>query len=112
MSFDIIFCNLHPCPMYYAFFFEIHIKNIIGIEPCIHSQKMLRKTKKKLHEKIWMLPHAPWYKNMCKKKPMEIMNVYGLLVSAWEEEDLPYLSPPPPLTTTTTTTMNLFNPSS
>ncbi len=47
---------------------------------------------------------------MFKKKPMEIKNVYGLLVSAWEEEEIPHPSPPPPLTTTTA--MTLFKPSS
>jgi hypothetical protein len=82
--------------MYYANKIEIHIKNNISLQPCTHSHKMLHKTKEMLHEKIWMLPHAPWYKNVhIYEFFLEIMNAYGLLVSTWEEEDVLYPSPLP-----------------
>jgi hypothetical protein len=67
--------------MYYANKIEIHIKNMIGIQPCIHSHKMLHKKKKMLHEGCYPMHHGTKI-CMCKKKPMEIMNVYGLLVLA------------------------------
>jgi hypothetical protein len=43
------FAISHASPMYYANKIEIHLLKIIGIQPCIHSHKMLHKTKKMLH---------------------------------------------------------------
>jgi hypothetical protein len=82
MSFDIFFATLHACPLYYANKIEIHIKKIIGIQPCRHSHKMFHKTKDILHEKIWVLPYAPWciVVQMEKKNLTKMVNVYGLLV--------------------------------
>jgi len=60
---------------------------IIDIQPCIHSKKMLNKTKKLLHEQIWVPPCAPCYKNVqVKKKLMEMVNVYSLSDLVREEE--------------------------
>lgn len=66
-------------------------------------------------EKIWVLPHASWYKNVqVQKKLSKMMNVYKLIVSIREEEEITYPSPPPTtiIITTITTTMNLSKPSS
>jgi hypothetical protein len=77
---------------------------------------MLHKTKKMLHEKIWLSPHAPWYKNtQVQKKLTKVMNLLQALSfnkggRRKEEEEIPSPSPPS-ITTTTTTTMNRYRPS-
>jgi len=58
------FAIFHASPMYYANKIEIHRFKTIGIQPCIHSHKMLHKTKKNVALKKWVLPLAPWYKNV------------------------------------------------
>jgi hypothetical protein len=54
------FAIFHASPMYYANKIEIHLLKIIGI----HSHKMLHKTKQNVALKKWVLPLAPWYKNV------------------------------------------------
>jgi hypothetical protein len=55
------FAIFHASPMYYANKIEIHLLKIIGI----HLHKMLHKIIIiNVALKKWMLPLAPWYKNV------------------------------------------------
>jgi hypothetical protein len=42
-----------------------------------------------LHKKIWVLPCAPWYKNVQVKKKVKMVSVYGLSIVLREEEEIP-----------------------
>ncbi len=63
-----------------------------------------------LHEKMWVLPHAPLYQKCVSKKKNKMVNVYKLSILISKEEEIPYPNLPPTITTTTTA-VNLSRPS-